>query len=323
KTAMVVNGKIRTAYGMEYAVLVVPQARPMNPNNINIAKEDIERLRAQGATIIETPWTECTLNSLNIRPDIVLPDGLDYCHRTSPHRDVYFISNQTDKTISFCIKDLQLRSDKSKAFLFDPISNKYFRISEAQYSEPLSLATSDSRFIILSNEDMAEALDFSKKKSTTIADLSHNAWQISFEETGKQLQTNELKDWALYEDPAIKYYSGHAVYATEFDFNAKKSGQEEFFLVLEQVDNIASVKVNGIECGTVWRAPYEVDITKALQKSRNKIEISVVNTWANALLGNDQGTPPFSGIWTNGKYRRAEKTLLPAGLKGKVAIIQQ
>ena len=30
---------------------------------------------------------------------------------------------------------------------------------------------------------------------------------------------------------------------------------------------------------------------------------------------------PFSGIWTNAKYRRQEKTLLPAGLLGPVSFL--
>lgn len=51
------------------------------------------------------------------------------------------------------------------------------------------------------------------------------------------------------------------------------------------------------------------------------MKITVVNTWANALQGNDMGTPPFKGIWTNGKFRRESKELLPAGLTGPVEVI--
>ena len=40
----------------------------------------------------------------------------------------------------------------------------------------------------------------------------------------------------------------------------------------------------------------------------------LVPVWANALLGADEGKAPFDGIWTNAKYRRGDKTLIPAGL---------
>jgi len=93
-------------------------------------------------------------------------------------------------------------------------------------------------------------------------------------------------------------------------------------LDLGKVENIATVYVNGVKCGTAWLAPYTVDITDAVKKGRNTLRIEVVNTWANAILGNDLGTPPFDGIWTNGKYRRAEKNTIPAGLLGPVVIME-
>ncbi|MDE5953341.1 MAG: hypothetical protein K2G72_01490, partial [Duncaniella sp.] len=80
------------------------------------------------------------------------------------------------------------------------------------------------------------------------------------------------------------------------------------------------VKVNGKECGIVWTAPYTVDITDAVKKGRNDLTIDVTNTWANALIGADKGKAPFEGIWTNGKYRRPEATLIPAGLTGPVSV---
>ena len=74
------------------------------------------------------------------------------------------------------------------------------------------------------------------------------------------------------------------------------------------------VWVNGKDCGIAWTAPYEVDITEALKKGKNTIEIEVVNTWHNALRGLDNGKAPYDGIWTNAKYRTKGNELLPAGL---------
>ena len=92
---------------------------------------------------------------------------------------------------------------------------------------------------------------------------------------------------------------------------------------LGKVCNLATVQINGINCGTAWTAPYEVDITKALKEGTNALEIEVTNTWANALNGSDKGTPPFPGIWTNGKYRMSDDSLLQAGLIGPVTIVQK
>ena len=86
--------------------------------------------------------------------------------------------------------------------------------------------------------------------------------------------------------------------------------------------DVAAVKVNGEDCGIVWTAPYETDVTKTLRQGDNTLEIEVSNTWANALNGADQGKAPYEGIWTNAKYRRAEKSLLPAGLLGPLKLVR-
>ena len=117
----------------------------------------------------------------------------------------------------------------------------------------------------------------------------------------------------------MKFYSGHATYQTTFRLQRKPKGT--IMLNLGTVANTATVYVNGKSCGTAWTAPFAVDITKAVKRGTNTLKIVVVNTWANALQGYDLGTPPFEGIWTNGKYRRAEQELLPAGLLGPVTVV--
>jgi hypothetical protein len=85
-------------------------------------------------------------------------------------------------------------------------------------------------------------------------------------------------------------------------------------LALGRVCDVAHVWVNGVDCGIAWTAPYELDITKALKKGKNVLEIEVVNTWHNALRSMDQGKLPYEGIWTNARYRSKGDDLLPAGL---------
>ena len=65
------------------------------------------------------------------------------------------------------------------------------------------------------------------------------------------------------------------------------------YLNLGKVCDLATVRVNGIDCGTIWTVPYRADITAALKKGVNELEIEVTNTWANALKGADEGKAPF------------------------------
>lgn len=69
-------------------------------------------------------------------------------------------------------------------------------------------------------------------------------------------------------------------------------------------------------------SPYQVDITSALVAGANRLEIEMVNTWANALRGMDQGSALFDGIWANAKYRLPGDDLLPAGLLGPVELVR-
>jgi hypothetical protein len=93
--------------------------------------------------------------------------------------------------------------------------------------------------------------------------------------------------------------------------------------VIDSIYNIASVKVNGIDCGTIWTAPYQVDISKALKEGPNSIMIAVINTWHNRLIL-DEALPPSKRVtWTTAPFRLKDKPLLPAGITGNIKIIVQ
>lgn len=153
---------------------------------------------------------------------------------------------------------------------------------------------------------------------TTPIDLV-GKWNVVFNTTGRHVDNTDLFDWTTSVDNDVRYYSGTATYTASFKAPSYKKGNR-VMLDLSGLHDVATVKVNGVDCGIVWAAPYSVDITDALRKGVNELTVDVTNTWANALLGADEGTPPFEGIWTNGKYRRADAVTLPAGLTGPVEI---
>ena len=48
---------------------------------------------------------------------------------------------------------------------------------------------------------------------------------------------------------------------------------------------VAHVFVNGKDCGVVWCAPWKADVSAALRKGKNEIEIRYTNNWYNRLVG--------------------------------------
>ena len=85
--------------------------------------------------------------------------------------------------------------------------------------------------------------------------------------------------------------------------------------------NIATVKVNGKDCGTVWTKPYQANILKAIREGENQIEIEVTNTWHNRLIGDSYLPIGKRSTFTTAPFRLSGKPLEPAGIVGGVEIM--
>ena len=148
-------------------------------------------------------------------------------------------------------------------------------------------------------------------------------WDIQFHNEAKHdiisYKQSDLKSWTDFPDSLVKYYSGTAHYTNSF-FIDEKDGLKYVMLRIDSIFNIATIKVNGIDCGTLWTQPYSLDITKALRPGENKFEIEVTNTWHNRLIG-DNLLPPGKRItWTTAPFRLKDKPLLPAGIIGNIKL---
>ena len=322
--ARVKNGWLVLASGASYGALVVPLPHPMNPEGVlsDASAARIEALRAAGCVVPQLPWSEADFASLGIERDAVVPAGTAWCHRRSEREDtdIYFLANQTDSARTFTAS---LRIGDRRPEVWNPMTGTIdprpaWRRTAGRTEVELTLAAGESAFVLFAErcrEDAGEA----PQVAVTRQPLGVETWTVEFAETGIVWTCSELFDWSQEADERIRYYSGTATYTGEFESDAPKNG-ERIMLQLGALHDVAEVRVNGCDCGIVWTAPYEVDVTEALSDGRNLLEIEVANTWANALLGADRGKAPFGGIWTNAPYRRAERSLLPAGLLGPLSI---
>jgi len=293
-----------------YKVLVIPEGCIISKE----AHERIEQLRQQGVVIIDKPWYAETIEG--IERDVILPEGIAYTHRATAEQDIYFLANQMDKereiTASF-------RSTGRIPYIYDPVTDE---VTQVDYSEEngrtivtFTMPAFGSLFIPTQGIQSSHAgnPEFPRRESRVPTQgIIENSYHITFKESNITLDNQQLFDWSQHPDERIRYFSGHAMYTTTWKMKKQPAGRA--WIQLPDVKDIAHVWVNGIDCGIAWTAPYEVEVTKALQKGKNKIEIEVVNTWHNALRGMDQGKSPYEGIWTNAKYRTKGDNLLPAGL---------
>ena len=286
-----------------YQMLVVPQWALVSPE----AKKRIEELRRQGVLIIDKPYKESTFEK--VTPDVILPEGIAYAHRTGEGEDIYFLSNQTDQEQTF---SPTFRESKGKAVVYNPLTDESY-----DYQGALTLPAYGSLFVSYRQSEYSHAGNKTFPRwEQNIPRLGTNnqLWDVTFRESGMALKSQKLFDWSQHEDERIRYFSGHACYTTTWKLKKNEVPQGRAWLSFPNMKDIAHVWINGKDCGIAWTAPYEVEITGALKKGKNKIEIEVVNTWHNALRGLDAGKAPYDGIWTNAKYRTKGDNLLPAGL---------
>lgn len=82
---------------------------------------------------------------------------------------------------------------------------------------------------------------------------------MTFAAIGNTVIRKELFDWSKEADEQIRYYSGTAIYKTTFRWKNKQNSGQHVYLNLGEICNIATVRVNGMDCGTVWTAPYQTD----------------------------------------------------------------
>ncbi|WP_197135696.1 glycosyl hydrolase [Crateriforma conspicua] len=127
-------------------------------------------------------------------------------------------------------------------------------------------------------------------------------WQIRFPDgwdTPDQLTLQGPRPWSELDAPAVRHFSGTATYKTTFALDAKPVDRR-FQLDLGRVGNIASIEVNGIHAGTLWSAPYRIDISDQVQPGENTLLIQVTSTWHNRLAFDSGQQPEQRKTWTIG-----------------------
>ena len=94
----------------------------------------------------------------------------------------------------------------------------------------------------------------------------------------------------------------------------------ELILDLGEVGVMAKVSLNGQDLGVAWMAPYRINITGHLTEGDNRLEIEVVNTWRNRLVGDENLSPDERFTIVTVSDVREGEALMPSGLMGPVSL---
>ncbi len=279
--------------------------------------------------VIFAAVTDTSFKAMGVEKDLqILNDdhSVAWTHRQTAEEDIYFIANQKNEPIQ---ATLSFRVITSNAALWDPVTGETTKLNHTagkngRTNAIVLLQPNQSLFVILKKRILAAtAINNYILQSEPI--LFANKWSLTFDKkygTDTTLVLDVLNSWTENTDSSIKYYSGTAIYKNTFTVT-DITQINTAFLELKAVNNIASIKINGIDCGTIWTPPYRADISSAIKSGENQIEIEVANTWHNRLIG-DNLLPVEKRIsWTTAPFRLKDKPLLPAGLVGDIKISLQ
>lgn len=284
----------------------------------------------KGKVFVNMNMTEA-LEAINLPPDFeIMQTGMEsknilFTHRKLPLGEIYFISNQEDTEVNF---SASFRVSGFSPQLWNPVDGRVrdlpeFATNDKQTTITLKLAPAESTFIIFRKKNQLEKIHL--KENFPLPRLTNTIttpWQVKFdtEKRGPQkpVKFDKLKDWKDNPNDSIKYYSGHALYRNQVILARPRKG-EKVFLNLGMVTAIAKVSVNGIDVGGVWTPPYKIDVTKAVRSGNNQLDIKVVNTWVNRLIGDSKLPLADRKTWLNYNPYKPSSPLQSSGLLGPVS----
>jgi len=277
-----------------------------------------------GATVAQT------LESLRLPPDFTPAPGtggapVGFVHRQLPEGDLYFVDNRSDsgRTLdaTFRVAGKAPEFWHAETGSTEPAS---YAIKDGVTTVPLRLEAWGTVFVVFRQPAAADHVELPPARETTLARIE-GPWTVSFEPgrgAPPSVVLDPLVDWSRHTDPGVKYFSGTGTYRKTIQVPAAwLQGGAHLWLDLGDVRNLAAVTVNGSSLGVAWHAPYRADVTSALKPGENLLEIAVVNSWVNRLIGDEQ--PGAARVaFADVKPYRADSPLWPSGLLGPVTLVR-
>lgn len=279
------------------------------------------------------------LSADGTRPDFTFagqdahPEKFDYIHRTSAESEIYFVINRTNQTAT---SDFTFRVAGKQPEIWNPVTGKMrdakaFKQTGGYTTLPLEMDGFGSYFIVFRKPVANQVAGKAKQNFPKLTALQNifGPWNVAFDPAWggpANINFTDLVSWTQRPEEGIKYYSGKATYHKTFDF-VKGTGNknQQIFLDLGDVKNVAEVRLNGKKLGILWCSPWRVEITGLVKPTGNKLEVDVIDLWVNRVIG-DLNLPKEKRFTkTHDVFRFdmvAKKTTpLDAGLLGPVRIL--
>lgn len=250
-----------------------------------------------------------------------------FIHRRLADRDLYLVDSRGDKPANL---DASFRVTGKAAELWHAetgaITPASFAITNGRTTVPLHLEPWESVFVVFRTATTESSRHLPATTETQVASIA-GPWTVSFQEgrgAPASIKLDKLISWSDSTDEGVKFFSGKGTYSRTIEAKPEWfANGATLWLDLGQVKNLAVVTMNGKQLGTVWRAPYRVNLTPALKPGANQISVTVINSWVNRIIGDRKPNAARQYTFTSWKSYSAKSPLQPSGLLGPVTLVRE
>jgi hypothetical protein len=275
---------------------------------------------------------EAVLKALEVVPDFGYTNSgnnqqITFIHRKLADGDLYLVDNRGDKASTF---DASFRVTGKAAELWraetGAIAPASFAMTNGRTIVPLRLEPWGSVFVVFRKPTKESVRTLPTTTEAPVATID-GPWTVSFQEgrgAPASITLDKLISWSDSTDDGVKYFSGKGTYTRTIEAKPEWFAKgATLWLDLGDVKNLALVTITGRQLGTVWHAPYRVDVTTVLKSGTNHISVTVINAWVNRLIGEQQPGTAKKYTFTSWKSYSAKSPLQPSGLLGPVALVRE
>jgi hypothetical protein len=259
------------------------------------------------------------LSAAGVRPDFETTGDLRYIHRRLNGQDLYFVGNRLDKPQTAMCR-FRVGNAKSVEW-WNPLNGERrglanWKCAEGVVEVKLALGPGESGFVVLSRDERSNVQDARCPQRAVVVE---GPWKVAFDPAWggpREVEFKVLEDWTKRPEWGIRHYSGIAKYRRTV------TGKEvPTHICLGDVANLARVRLNGMDLGSVWCWPWRVSVPKGAWKDgENVLEIEVANLWLNRLIG-DASLPAEKRLTrTTVNPYRPNEPLRRSGLIGPVKL---
>jgi len=354
------DGKLITPSGMSYHVLVLdsnaakmslpvlrkisalvkagatvagvkPTATPSLADDKNEFNKLVNEIwSSSNAKVTEGKSLSDVLNTINVVPDFSYnkPQGntkLLYVHRKTNDRDIYWVNSRNDAAqnveatfrIAGKVPEIwHAETGKTEAASYS-IENGVTKVD-------LYLQPNDAVFVVFKTNAAKTSVTLPAIEEKNLMTVD-GSWKVDFQKDRGAPATATFDKLTSYTDNAdagIKYFSGTATYTKTITADKNWfTNNQQLWLDLGDVKNLAEVIVNGKSLGIVWKKPFRADVTGALKAGENTVLVKVTNLWVNRLIGDAQPGVTKKITYTTMPFYQAGSKLQPSGLMGPVQIL--